>query len=730
MKKIFLLLLVPLSLYSQSFSSFEIQKWQAEANRISIIQDDWGIPHIYGKTDADAVFGLMYIQCLQNFSRLEENHLEMQGRLSEVYGKSHLYDDLQMRLIYDSSAAIADYNRSPGWFRQLMDASADGVNYYLYKHPEIKPLVLKRFEPWFVLMRTNGSISSTQTGGIKLQDLKNLYPVADASTSFFEKKIPFYEQDPMGSNGFALAPSKTHNKNSILYINPHTTFYYRTEVHMVSDEGLNAYGAVTWGTFFIFQGFNAHCGWMHTSSYADVADLFRETIKKQGNSLFSSYDGKLLPVKTRKISIAYKTEKGNAFEDFTTYATNHGPVMGSRNGEWLAVRENNRSLNGLLQSWLRTKANGFESFKKIMDLRSNSSDNTVFADDKGNIAYWHGNFIPRRNPKLDYSQPVDGSTSTTDWKGLHTLDEMVHVYNPKSGWIENCNSTPFTASGVSSPKKTDYPRYMAPDGQNGRAVNAIRLLSQAQDVTLDNMIQIGYNHYLSAFDILLPSLFSAYDQMAATNPLKKSLEEPIHYLRIWDRNASASSVATTLAIEWASKLAALIPPARTDEEASNAIGQFHSMVNNTSATDKLRSLTAVIQELESNFQSWKFAWGDMNRYQRTNDGKFDDTKQSWPVGLGPGAWGSIPSFASRRMNTKKRYGLSGNSFIAAVEFGKKITARTVLVSGESFDAASKHYTDQATMYIDGKFKDIYFYKGDILKHKEMEYSPGTETAVD
>ncbi|MGE5521446.1 MAG: penicillin acylase family protein, partial [Candidatus Dadabacteria bacterium] len=560
MKKLFFLLLLPITVCSQTFSPSEIQKWESEAKHIIIVQDDWGIPHIYGKTDADAVFGLMYVQCLQNFHRLEENHLEMQGRLSEVYGKSRLYDDLQMRLIYDSSAAIADYKASPEWFKKLMDASADAVNFYLYKHPGIKPMVLNRFQPWFVLMRTNGSISSTQTGGVTLQDLKALYPVKDASTSFVEKAIPFYEQDPMGSNGFALAPTKTHNKNSILYINPHTSFYYRTEVHMVSEEGLNAYGAVTWGTFFIFQGFNQHCGWMHTSSYADVADVFRETTRRENNLLYSIYDSKLMPVKSRRITIAYKNGNNMSSEEFTAYNTIHGPVMGSRKGEWLAVKENNRSLNALLQSWLRTKATGFESFKKVMNLRSNSSDNTVFADDKGNIAYWHGNFIPRRNPNLDYSQPVDGSTSATDWKGLHSLDEMVHVYNPKTGWIENCNSTPFTVSGESSPKKQNYPLYMAPDGQNGRAVNAIRLLSQAQDVTLDKMIDIGYNHYLSAFDILLPALFKAYKTLSSTDSLKRTLEEPIHYLETWDRNASASSVATTLAIEWASKLAALIPP--------------------------------------------------------------------------------------------------------------------------------------------------------------------------
>jgi acyl-homoserine lactone acylase PvdQ len=722
MKPVLFFLLFPILSFAQQFTQEEINRFQHQAQKVTIIQDDWGIPHIYGKTDADAVFGLMYVQCEQNFGRVEENHLEMFGRLSEVYGKERLYQDLQMRLIYDTIAAKADYVKSPEWFKKLMNAYADGINFYLYKHPEVKPLALTRFEPWFALMRTNGSISSTQTGGATIVDMINLYKTENA-TSYVKPPIPFYELDPMGSNGFALAPSKTKNTNAILYINPHTTFYYRTEVHVASDEGLNTYGAVTWGTFFVFQGFNEHCGWMHTTSYADVADLYREQIEKNNNGVFSVYDGKKLSVKTKQVSIHYKQGNDLQTQNFTAYYTNHGPVMGVRNGDWLSLRENNRSLNALMQSWLRTKAKGLDDFKKVMDLRSNSSDNTVFADDRGNIAYWHGNFIPRRNKQFDYTQLLDGTTSATDWKELHTLNEMVHVYNPKTGFIENCNSTPFTVSGEASPKKENYPVYMAPDGQNGRAINAVRLLSAAQNVTLDKMIAIGYNRYLSAFDFLLPPLFEAYNPLPATDPLKSSLETPIRMLQVWDRNAAASSVATTLAIEWATRVAQKIPPAKTQEQASNAVAQFEVMAK-TSAADKLNALNDVVKDLEKNFGTWQVAWGEMNRYQRTTNGVFDDSKPSLPVGLGPGTWGSIPSYASRRFNTKKRYGVSGNSFIAAVEFGKKLKAKTILVSGESFDPNNKHFNDQAEGYIEGKFKDIYFYKEDVLKHVERTYHPG------
>ena len=734
MKIFFLFLFLPAFSFSQQFSKQEVAKFESQAKQVTIIRDTWGIPHIYGKTDADAVFGLLYAQCEDDFKRVEMNALENLGRTSEVTGENNLYDDLQMRLIYDSVAAINDYKKSPAWFKKLLDASADGVNYFLYKHPEAKPAVLHRFRPWYALMRTNGSISATNTGGVSVQETKKFYTnnnsisgnikLMEGSKSSMSYNVEDH-QNVTGSNGFAVAPSKTKNKNAILYINPHVTFYFRSEVHMVSDEGLNAYGAVTWGQFFVFQGFNEHCGWMHTSGVADLADLYEEKIVTKGNILFYKYDNTLMPVSSKQITISYKKDELQVPKTFTAYFTHHGPVMASRNG-WLSLKENNRSLKGLMQSWLRTKAKGFTEFEKIMQMRSNTSDNTVYADDKGNIAYWHGNFIPVRDTKYDWSQPVDGTTSATEWKGIHELNEIVHVHNPSTGYIQNCNSTPFTVSGNASPDKNKYPAYMAPDGQNPRAVNAAHLLSKENNFTLDKMIETGYNTYLSAFDILLPALFSAENEMADTN---KDRREVIDLLKAWDRKSSTSSVATTLAIEWATKLSQKIRPPKNDEERTNLMARLEEMAKNISAKEKIILLEDVLTELENSFGTWKVTWGEMNRYQRTTadlQQNFDDTKPSLPVGMASSAWGCIPSFSTiKPAGSKLRYGVNGNSFVAAVEFGKRVKAKTIVTGGEGMDPSSKHFLDQAQMYIDGKFKDVLFYKEDVLKHVERKYHPGS-----
>ncbi len=720
MKKITLLLLLPLQLLAQSFSKQEINQWSQQAQKVTIIRDNWGIPHIYGKTDADAVFGLLYAQCEDDFKRVEMNYIEKLGRMSEVKGRSELYNDLLIKLLIDSSEAVADYNKSEPWLKKLMNAYADGINYYLYKNPQAKPVLLNRFKPWYTLLWTDGSIGAISTAGITTAELENFYSGTKKDVSVVQKE----PDEQTGSNGFAVAPSKTASGNAILYINPHVTFYFRPEVHVVSEEGLNAYGAVTWGQFFVYQGFNDYCGWMHTSANVDVADLYEEKITRNNGKYLYQFENKQLPVKEKKITIHYR--EGDALETkiFTAFYTQHGPVMAQRNDKWISLKSYNRSMRSLQQSWLRTKAKGFGEYKKVMDLRANTSNSTVFADTKGNIALWHGNFIPIRDKTINWSKPVDGTIAATEWKGLHKLDETVHVYNPATGFIQNCNSTPFTSSGAGSAKKEDYPAYMAPDGENFRGINAVRVLSRENKFTLDKIIAAGYDRKLTAFEILVPALVKAYQQQNNF----KDLEEAISVLQKWDYNSSENSVATTLAVEWGQKLSKDIQRVYVDVGEADQVQQTKQFAATATAEQLLKAFAEAVNELKTKFGKWQMPWGEVNRFQRrTGDvqEKYDDNQPSIPVGFASATWGMIPSYNSRYYEgTNKRYGVSGNSFICAVEFGKRIHAKSLLAGGESGDPSSKHFADQAEMYAKGKFKDVLFYKEDVLKHVEMTYHPG------
>lgn len=723
MKSLLFLFLLPISLFAQNFSAAEIASYQKQAKQVTIIRDNWGIPHVYGKTDADAVFGLLYAQCEDDFKRIELNYIEKLGRLAEINGEKDVFNDLQIRLLIDTTEAIADYQKAQPWLKSLLNAHANAINFYLYKHPEVKPALLKRFKPWYSLLWTDGSIGAINTADLTISELKKFYSGDFTPTAY----RPAIKDQQSGSNGFAFAPSLTESGNAILYINPHTTFYFRPEVQMQSEQGLNAYGAVTWGQFFVYQGFNEFCGWMHTSNNVDIADMYAEKITKTTKGLFYEYDKKLLPVGQKKISIKYLTGSTLKEKTFTTYFTNNGPVMAIRDGKWISLKSKNRNTASLVQSWIRTKSKSFEDYQKAMDLKANASNNTVYADAKGNIAYWHGNFIPIRDKKYNWAEVVDGSISATAWKGLHPVKETVYVYNPVNGWLQNCNSTPFSVAGTSSPKKENYPGYMAPDGENFRGVGAVKLLSKSQKYTLDQVIATGYDTYLSAFAVLVPALIKAYEQLPKSDPLLDELKEPIGVLKTWDYRSAENSVATTLAFEWAQKLNPIIQKVYIDPGEKDQVQNTIEFAAKARPNELIDPLKATIVDLTKRFGKWEMPWGEVNRFQRLTGAiteRYDDNLTSLPVGYGSALWGQLPSFRSNPFKTNKRYGFSGNSFVCAVEFGSRIKAKSILAGGNSGDPSSKHFNDQALMYSKGQFKDVLFYKEDVVKNAERTYQPG------
>jgi len=729
--KISLLLVLPSLLSAQVFTPKKIARWEEQAQRVTIIRDNWGIPHIYGKKDADAVFGLLYAQCEDDFKRVEMNYIEKLGRMAEIKGVSELYEDLLIRMVIDSSDAMADYKKAPRWLKKLLNAYADGINYYLYKHPEVHPALLPRFQPWYPLLWTDGSIGAINTDNITTEELKQFYTDGGESTGAVTPDVT--EEILTGSNGFAFAPSITESGKAILYINPHVTFYFRPEVHVVSEEGLNTYGAVTWGQFFVYQGFNENCGWMHTSNYTDISDLYVEKISQRNGKMFYTYQGREQPVKVKKMTFHYRENGQLSAKTMDALFTRHGPIMAKRNGQYLSMKANNRSINGLKQSWQRTKATGFEDFKKTMGLLSNTSNNTVYADKSGNIAYWHGNFMPIRDTKYDWTKPVDGTTAATEWKGLHPVQESVHIYNPANGWIQNCNSTPYTAAGENSPRKSNYPAYMAPDGENFRGLNAVRVLKRNQKYDIDKVIAAGYDTYMVAFELLIPALLKVYDQrVQRKDSIAAQLKEPMEILKNWDYRSSEQSVATTLAVEWGQRLLPAIQKTLVvDDEEADQVEKTQQFIVTTTSTMPdllLQPFVATVRDLQRKFGTWKIPWGDLNRFQRISpeiEQPYSDVAPSLPVAYTSSTWGMLPSYNARYFpGTKKRYGVNGNSFICAVEFGDKIKAKSLLAGGQNSDPASKHFRDQAEIYTKGKFKDVLFYREDIVKHAERTYKPG------
>ncbi len=701
----------------------EALRWQQHVDNTEIIRDDYGVPHIYGKTDADAVFGLLYAQCEDDFNRVEQNYIWATGRLAEVQGKASLYSDLRANLYMTEEEAIVNYNNSPKWLQELCVAFADGINYYLKTHPEVKPKLIIHFEPWMPMYFSEGSIGG-DIERVSTKKIKAFYDTSnDTQLVVNEGFIKLKDDEPRGSNGFAIAGSKTKSGNSMLLINPHTSFFFRGEVHVVSEQGLNAYGAVTWGQFFVYQGFNEKTGWMHTSTGTDIIDEFEETIIKKGTKTYYKHGEALRPVDSMEVTLNYKLADGGLSDiTFMIYRTHHGPITHVEDDKWVATALMWSPIKALEQSFMRTKKSNHQEFYDMMNIRTNSSNNTVYADADGNIVYYHGNFIPKRNEKFDYTKPVDGSNPETEWKGIHDLKDNIFVMNPPNGWIQNCNSTPFTSAAQYSPKREDYPNYMSSFPENFRGMHAIPLLTKAEDLTLDTLIELAYDSYLPGADILIGGLLDAVKKVPAKT---QEAKEAIALLKQWDFRVAKNSIEMTLTQFYVN---AYLRSDKIRNKRMPTLELFEYMSKTAPPEERMQVFQIALENLKADFGSWQTAWGEFNRYQRNNGDivqEFDDAKPSIPIGMASGFWGALASFGTQfGANTKRQYGTSGNSFVAVVEFGDKVQAKSILAGGQSGDPNSPHFDDQSQRYADGFFKDVAFYREDVEKRAKASYRPG------
>lgn len=496
---------------------------------------------------------------------------------------------------------------------------------------------------------------------------------------------------------------------------------------MVSEEGLNAYGAVTWGQFFIYQGFNAHNGWMHTSAKADAIDLFSLEVEERSEGFFYRHGAEWKPFETKTLRLNYKEEDGSMAErDFTAFYSHHGPVIRAEGERWIAIALMVEREKALTQSYMRTKTRNHAEFHQTMQLQTNSSNSTVYADKDGTIAYYHGNFVPVRDPSFDWRNTVDGSNPATDWQGLHAVEELIYIKNPATSWIQNCNSTPFTAAGKESPDPKDYPPYVAWDLENARGINAVRVLERTGKLDLDGLIQVAYDPALLAFEPLIPALAKAFSETVGEEDAFFALgKAAIDTLTAWNLHTGTESIATSVAVHYGQAL--LAAGRRLDRPWDAYVFEF--LAEAAPAEMQVEALKKALDKLEDDFGSWQTPWGEINRFQRINNSispAFSDAEESLPVPFNSSQWGSLAAYGSRSYpNTKRWYGNVGNSFVAAVEFGDRVVAKSLLAGGQSGDPASPHFNDQAERYVQGDFKPVHYYLEDVLEHAQESYQPGS-----
>jgi acyl-homoserine lactone acylase PvdQ len=692
----------------QPFTRADRERWERTAQTVTIHRDRYGIPHVFARTDPGAVFGFAYAQAEDNFMRIEDNFIRAMGRAAEVHGPQSIPDDRLNRALEIPRLAWEEYHRLDRPTRALVDAYADGVNFYLATRPEVRPRLLQRIEPWHPL------------AFIRYNYFENGFARAVGITrgEFLTAGTRQGLDDNIGSNGWVIGPSRSASGNALLFINPHLPFFGPGQVyegHVRSDEGWNFTGYTRFGFPFPYVGHNETLGWVSTDNAADVADAYRERFDDPRRPLAYRYGRRHRIARQWHDTIRVRTPDGRIESRvFSFRATHHGPIVAERDGDQLAIRLAKIEDEGWLSEWYAmTRARNIAELKRAMRPLDMLFGNIMAADRWGNTWYLYNGAIPRRDRRFNWSVPVDGANPATEWRGYHSIDELPQLSNPPSGWMENSNSSPFRMTDRGNIDENRFPRYMVPEwtAQNARSQAAHRLLRRATRITLEDLARMAFDTRASRADTLLPRLFVGYEESRDT-VLRRRVGPAIEELERWDRVSTTGSVPTTIFYAWASLLSAEDRP--------------------VPVSTHLSTLATALDSMESRWGTWRVPWGDVARLQRVDEFgtpsgviPFSDDAPSLPVAALDGRLGAIFTMYPAAFPGRKRlYGTAGASYVSVVEFGPQVRSLAVHTFGASGDPQSPHFFDQAPLFARGALRPVWFTREDIMANLERSYRPG------
>ncbi len=719
-------------------AQIKIAALEKVARSVTIYRDKYGVPHVYGPTDYSVMFGFIYAQAEDNFWQIEDSYIQAVGRASELYGEKSLDSDLINRALEIVKLSKADYEKSSPQVKQMCQATADGLNFFLAKNPQIKPRLITQFEPWHLF--AFGRFAQYQLfiyrrAGIRDQEIRSAVQEVKAGGKL--SAVPPAPQDDLaenfaddawdagqiGSNMWAVTPTKSASGRALLFINPHQPFFgpgQWIEGHVHSDTGWNMSGATFPGSPFPSLGHNDHLGWSHTVNIPDIMDVWVEKFDDTKNPLNYKYGDTYRAATQWTDAVTIKTEKGSETRTYQFRKTHHGPIVAVRDGKPMAVRMAKFESSGVLeQRYLMGRAKNLKEFKAAMARVAVPMFNTMYADREGNIWYLYNGAVPVRDTKYDWSKPVDGSDPGTEWKGYHKMEELPQVENPPSGYTQNCNATPFLATdeGKGNPDAAKFPAYMVGEKDNARSRISRRLLSKKDKFTFDEWAKAGFDTTVIEAETQIPPLVAEWEKLKASDPARADkLAEAINALKSWNGVSTVDSVPMTLFTLW---FYTSLQPAAQRLVKDNPY-------------PKIAVFEYILGDLAKKWGTWQVAWGDINRIQRVHTSgsmePFSDDKRSLPVAGGPGdPVGMVFNFYSpEAKGQKRRYGVAGHSFVSVVEFGAQVQARSVLQFGQSHDPSSPHYFDQAELYAKQQFKPAWFTLTEIKANLARAYRPGEE----
>lgn len=688
------------------------------AASVTIHRDEWGVPHIEGPTDASVVFGYAYAQAQDYFWQVEDTYVASAGRYAELYGEAGLEKDLLNHAFEIADSAQRDYVGLEPPLQKICAAYAAGMNHFLAKNPQVKPRLITKFEPWQVLAFERAVL------------LEFLFGKTHASRGNVTKVMEEIRA-ATGSNTWAIAPSRTKSRKAMLFANPHQPFFgygQFYEGHLKSGEGLNMSGSSFFGSPLITIGHNENLGWSHTVNEPDVGDVWLETFDHPSDKLKYRHGDGYRDAKQWQATIKVKTPSGVEDRKYTFRKTHHGPIIGrDKDGKYQAVQiakltEGSRMRQGLKMG----KSRNYAEWRAAMAELNLQMFNTCYADREGNIFYVYNGTVPKRDPSFDWTRPVDGSDPRTDWQGIHSFDELPQVLNPVSGFLQNCNATPYLATDEGNPSIGDYPAYMVEDRHDDKRRSKVSrmLLRGMHDITYDDWKASAWDTTLYWPIEHVPAMALELKKLHQTDSALAAKAQPLlDHLLNWNGKSSLDSTPTTLCVAWYEELYGRGYPVETLKA---------EFVGNPAK--QLEALVTAAGKLQAFYGDWRVKWGDVSRLQRhanvgnAAEAPFSDDQPSVPCAGVPGPLGVVFNtyYVPPSAKHKRQYGAVGHSFVGAYEFGDTVQASTILQFGASSDPKSPHFMDQAELYSKRQFKPAWFEWSDVLAHAKSSYHPGEE----
>jgi len=697
-------------------------KLYALADDVTIYRDAFGVPHVHGKTDAATAFGFAYAQAEDNFWQIENNFVRAIGRAAELDGEDMLQSDWLNRALQTESLSILEYEQSDEHIRGILDGFASGLNHFLRSRPDTEPRFFDHFEPWYPLalirylyyqrgfLRSAGVYSKDFDEAMRVSsnELLSIGDNIDTDTdaAALEESSPsgdLYPRTEQGSNSWAVSPSRSASGNALLFINPHLPFFGPSQVyegHVISDEGWNFSGYSRLGFPMPYVGFNEHLGWASTDNGADQADAYAEVFDHPDDPLAYRYGDEYRTAETWEEYILVRNGTRLDTLTFQMQKTHHGPVVAMNGAQPVTVRMAKFEEPGWLAQWYAmSRSDNLESFKEAVSALDMLFGNYLYADREGNIYYVYNGAVPRRSEAFNWRGINDGSNPETEWQGYHSIDELPQVLNPSSGWIQNCNGTPFLSTSDGNPIRSNFPSYMVREGDNARSRAARRILSSNDSFTYNAWSKLAYSTFSVRADEEIPGLVDAWQALQQVEPRRAaSIREAVEVLRDWDRVSTVESVEMTLFV-LAAEQGSLSPS----------------------------GLQRAISRLENDWGTWHVPWGDINRLQRAQsngDGLSDDLPSLAVAGVPSWAGAMFTFWSSSPPGQKRRYGTGGNSYVAVVEFGASVRAKSLHPFGASADPTSPFHFNQAEIYASGNFKEAWLTLEDVKANASRAYRPG------